>query len=258
MNLAISNLSFTGFEYSALKKLPENIGIEIFYEFGNDFYWNQILKEIYISRTPQGLSMHAPCISNNLADIQNTNYLTIYKNVFSFAAAWHMEYVVVHTNEAFDGDKVTLRQLVKSRLKEILALAATYHVQVLIENVGLYNKHSLLYDQPEFLELLTDLPEADALFDVGHAHINGWNLPEIVHALGNRLKACHLHDNQGALDEHLPIGEGNIEWKPFFESIQASAPTATMVFEYANTNIKNALHNITTVQDQYLTALNNH
>lgn len=252
MKLAISNLSFIGFEYTALKKLPENIGLEIFYEFGNDFYWDQILKELYIARSPQGLSMHAPCISSNLADIQNTNYLTIYKNVFLYAAAWPMEYVVVHTNETVDGDKASLRQLVKDRLKEILALASTYNVPVLIENVGLHNKRTLLYDQTDFLALLADLPEADALLDVGHAHINGWNLPEIVKALGDRLKACHLHDNQGILDEHLPIGEGTIEWKPFFEAIQTSAPTATMVFEYANTDIETALHNINIVKDQYL------
>jgi sugar phosphate isomerase/epimerase len=252
MNLAISNLSFTGFAYSALKKLPENIGLEIFYEFGNDFYWNQILKEIYIDRSPQGLSIHAPCISCNLADVQNKNYLTIYKNVFSFAAAWHMEYVVVHTNEAFDGDKDALRQLVKNRLKEILVLASTYNIKVLIENVGLHNKQTLLYDQQNFLELLTDLPETGALLDVGHAHINGWVLPEITKALGDRLKACHLHDNQGVLDEHLPIGKGSIEWKPLFEAIQDAAPTATMVFEYANTTIENALNNINIVKGQYL------
>lgn len=251
MKLALSNLSFTGFEYSALKKLPENMGLEIFYEFGNDFYWNQILKEIYIDRSPQGLSIHAPCISNNLADVQNINYLTIYKNVFSFAAAWHVEYVVIHTNETFDGDKADLQELVENRLKEILTLASTYQVQVLIENVGLYNKRTLLYDQKEFLKLLSDLPEAGALLDVGHAHINGWILPKIVKELGERLKAFHLHDNQGSLDEHLPIGQGCIKWKPLFEAIQTYAPTTTMVFEYANVNMENALDNINTIKNKY-------
>ena len=37
--------------------------------------------------------------------------------------------------------------------------------------------------------------------------------------LGFRIGQIHIHDNNGFLDEHLPVGEGNFPFRAFFELI---------------------------------------
>jgi len=252
MLLSLSNLSFTGFNYKALKQLPTNLGLEIFYEFGDNFHWERVLTDIYGDRPAENLSIHGPCLGVNLADENNTHYLPLYKNVFAFAAKWKVTFVVVHTNEEFTGEKALVRERVYHRLQELLTLSQEYQVQLLIENVGLRNKKTLLFDLKEYLELLASLSAAGALLDTGHAHINQWDLPHVIEQLGNRLIACHLHDNHGLSDDHLPIHQGTIHWQPLFTALLSFAPKTALVFEYANVDLLTALANIETVSNHYL------
>jgi sugar phosphate isomerase/epimerase len=255
MLLSLSNLSFVGFNYTALKQLPTNLGLEIFYEFGDNFHWERVMREIYANRPLQNLSIHGPCIGSNLAGENDTHYLPLYKNVFAFAAKWKADFVVVHTNEEFKGEKALVRERVHDRLRELLTLSQQHQVQLLIENVGLKDKNTLLFDWQEYLELLSSLPAAGALLDIGHAYINKWNLPNVIQQLGNRLIAYHLHDNHGLSDDHLPIGNGNIDLNPLFTAILSYTPKATLVFEYANVDLQTALANIQTVNNHYLSSI---
>ena len=81
------------------------------------------------------------------------------------------------------------------------------------------------------MALLEVFTEVGVLLDTGHAHVNGWDIPAVIKALGKRLKACHLHDNGGAGDEHLPIGQGSINWEAYFKAIQKHAPKSIQVLE---------------------------
>lgn len=252
MLLSLSNLSFIGFNYPVLKQLPTNLGLEIFYEFGNDFHWERVLKEIYAHQPLENLSIHGPCVGVNLANEHDIHYLDVYKTVFEFAAKWKAKFVVVHTNEEFTGDKTIVQERVRHRLRELLTLSKNYQVQLVIENVGLKPKGTLLFNWKEYLELLFTLPEAGSLIDTGHAHINKWNLVNVIQQLGNRLIAFHLHDNHGLLDDHLPIGLGTINWNVLFAAILSHAPKATLVFEYANVDLPTVLSSIQTVNNHYL------
>ena len=49
-------------------------------------------------------------------------------------------------------------------------------------------------------------------FDFGHAHLAGYNMGDAIRMVGKRLRVTHVHDNHGVLDEHLPVGEGTIDW----------------------------------------------
>ncbi|MDR3592724.1 MAG: sugar phosphate isomerase/epimerase [Negativicutes bacterium] len=255
MRLSLSNLAFCGFESAALRCLPDDIGLELFYEFGNDWFWEQVLKEAYSNRPPDKpwlLSLHAPCIAVNLAAPADRGYLDLYGRTIDFAASWQADFVVVHTNEAYAGDKAASQALVKHRLHELLALADRQQVRLLIENVGLRAKGTLLFDWDDYTELLADLPQAGALLDTGHAYLNGWNMEDAIRILGPRLGAVHLHDNLGASDDHLPVGCGGIAWAPVFASLRRFAPETTLVFEYANIRREEALSGIASTVERYL------
>ena len=55
----------------------------------------------------------------------------------------------------------------------------------------------------------------------------------MAEALGSRLIACHVHDNDGSSDQHLPVGQGTIEWEPFFAALKKLPTPPVLVLEYA-------------------------
>ena len=69
-------------------------------------------------------------------------------------------------------------------------------------------------------------------FDIGH-----WNmfatvtLEEWFSQLGSFIVESHLHDNHGIRDEHLPVGEGDINFAGFFPLLTSYAPSATWTLE---------------------------
>ena len=228
MKFEVSDLLFAGFPKYAMRDLSKEYGIEFFYEFGKDYYWDNEVA----AWGKRSLYIHGPCVAVNLADKSHKNYAKIFAKTFAYAKKIKAGFVVVHTNEGWSGERKQVQNLVIRRLRNVLELGEQYGVQVLIENVGLRPKQSLLFDLPEFMALLDVFPQAGVLLDTGHAHVNGWDIPAVIKTIGKRLVACHLHDNSGQGDEHLPIGQGSIAWEAYFKAIKKYAPKSIQVLEY--------------------------
>ncbi len=228
MQFEVSDLLFPGFPKAAMAALDKRYGIEFFYEFGKDYYWNQQVEDW----GERALSIHAPCVAVNLAAAKQKGYAKVFEKTFAYAQKCNAGFVVVHTNEAIEGEKEILQARVIRRLRQVISLGKSYGVKVLIENVGLRTKGNVLFDLGEYMALFDIFPQAGALIDTGHAHVNGWDIPAVVQALGSRLVACHIHDNDGSGDAHLPVGQGDIDWKAYFAAVKKHAPQAVQVLEY--------------------------
>ncbi len=69
------------------------------------------------------------------------------------------------------------------------------------------------------MEELTDLcdgfhdPAIGICYDFGHANLTGGFHRHNLNRIGHRLKAVHVQDNHGELDEHLMPFFGSIDWK---------------------------------------------
>ena len=75
-------------------------------------------------------------------------------------------------------------------------------------------------------------PNLKLCLDVGHANIWSKLHPaQWVEQLGTRIYHIHLHDNHGADDEHLPIGEGTIDFDSIFMSIKKYTPETVVSLE---------------------------
>ena len=48
--------------------------------------------------------------------------------------------------------------------------------------------------------------------DIGHAHYSGTPLETWFDVLGPSIACLHLSDNMGRFDDHLPLGDGGIDW----------------------------------------------
>ena len=98
---------------------------------------------------------------------------------------------------------------------DLLPLIQAANTTVVLEN---------MWDPcPDYLADLLDAvksPLLQACIDTGHTNLfsrvplKGW-----VERLGKHLRYVHLTDNHGGWDEHLAIGDGSIDFEPFFRAL---------------------------------------
>ncbi|MGH7563299.1 MAG: sugar phosphate isomerase/epimerase family protein, partial [Gemmatimonadota bacterium] len=111
--------------------------------------------------------------------------------------------------------------------ERLVGLAADAGMRLLLENMFEPTPRVLL-------ELRDQLDGRHVGFtlDVGHLHVYGTVSPETWwRELGGAILEVHLHDNDMFGDDHLPIGQGAIDWKRAFEDLFRFAPEAIKVIE---------------------------
>jgi sugar phosphate isomerase/epimerase len=90
-------------------------------------------------------------------------------------------------------------------------------------------------DSPEaILKLLNamDSPSFGYCFDVGHFRLfSKVTMEEWFRQLGKRIIEVHIHDNNGGRDEHLPPGEGDIDFTKFFSLLRNSSSDVIYTIE---------------------------
>lgn len=127
--------------------------------------------------------------------------------------------------------KETAKERACQALRELVEFNRGRGLRLLVENVG--DTDTSLFTQQEFAGFLEGFPsEVGYLVDVGHAHLNGWDIPQLLSAVKDRLFAVHLHDNNGSADQHLPIGQGSIDWAPIFSVLRTVEHDVNLVLEY--------------------------
>jgi len=85
---------------------------------------------------------------------------------------------------------------------------------------------------PEELLRMTEGTEIGICLDVGHANTTG-NLDEFL-AMLPHIRNIHIHDNRGERDEHLPLGEGGIDFDTVLRRISSSGYGHGLVIESEN------------------------
>ena len=102
-------------------------------------------------------------------------------------------------------------------MQPVIDYAKSLGVKVALENLCTFPDHiEKFYPQTSFdlKKLINALGEnVCAVWDFGHAHLNGNNQVKDVLYLGEKLKATHVHSNRLEQDTHaLPLS-GTTEWK---------------------------------------------
>ena len=100
--------------------------------------------------------------------------------------------------------------------RELLPIAKSFGVKIAAENMWLWDKiedHAVFAacsNQADFVTHINAVnsPDFVACLDIGHAEMRGLgtSAPDMIRALGTRLQAIHLHDNDRWHDSHeLPF-----------------------------------------------------
>jgi sugar phosphate isomerase/epimerase len=90
-------------------------------------------------------------------------------------------------------------------------------------------------EEPSVLKALIeaiDSPRIGHCFDVGHWNLfHNVSMAEWFAELGGRILHSHVHDNHGLHDDHLPIGDGMIDFDEYFRLMRSYAPEASYAIE---------------------------
>lgn len=94
---------------------------------------------------------------------------------------------------------------------------------------------NIFEDTPDTLAILLDELDSPWLghcFDVGHWNLfSSTPLEEWFDRLGRHIRHIHLHDNRGKADDHLPIGQGVIDFTLLFKQISGLEKRPSMTLE---------------------------
>lgn len=111
-----------------------------------------------------------------------------------------------------------------------------------LESLSVFAKHRgvtiAIENKPDELSCPTSLHQfiqethlqVKYCFDTGHAHIEG-GVAAGFEAMRDRVVTVHVHDNHGDKDEHLPPGEGSIDWHAAFAGFAAAQEMPALVME---------------------------
>ena len=169
-------------------------------------------------------SVHAPSININLASLNPTILKASLKTVLkavTFAAEINADLIISHVGRLsndypYKYVKKSLKNALKT-LSKINKKSTDLNVTFTIENDHKSGDY-ILAGYPKQLSYLIENIGCKLTFDVGHANTLG--KPEkFIKELKDHIVNVHLHDNNGENDEHLPIGNGNINFQKVLDSL---------------------------------------
>jgi len=147
---------------------------------------------------------------------------------------------VIHTSFGegpyrYPEDKEAYFAANKPFFQALIPAMERYGVQVLLENSCEVNTQGAYFpitgqDLNEMIAFL-DHPMFGAVWDIGHAHIQGLNQREEMVTIGKNLKAVHIHDNNGRRDQHQTVFNGTLDWDSFLRGIRDSGFEGPFTYE---------------------------
>jgi len=121
----------------------------------------------------------------------------------------------------------TWMALAKEFFPPLIEHAARINCRLAIENI--------YEESPDTLVQLAEGLDSEWFghcFDAGHWHLFGRRpMAEWLEAIGPKLFHLHLHDNHGRADEHLPVGEGTIDFTPLQDYLRETPTLPSMTLE---------------------------
>lgn len=99
---------------------------------------------------------------------------------------------------------------------------------------NMYPKYHSFFDPSHFAQIFTEFPNLKMTLDTGHANIDDpekKRLYEFVQRFPDRIGHIHVSDNLGKSDDHLRVGQGNINFKKFVKLLKQAGYDDTITLE---------------------------
>lgn len=156
----------------------------------------------------------------------------IYKREADFCLDLGGDLIVVHPSPArapTESLETKYAQLRRS-FDELGRFGATASVTYAFENMPPY--HPVGDDLARLVREINEAadPRIVFLLDTGHAHMS-CGLVEAVRIAGNAIKYTHVHDNDGAIDNHILPYRGTTPWSAFGDALNEAGYEGVFLLE---------------------------
>ena len=198
----------------------ENLGIdyaELVHQFPSENIDADILESYNLK-----YSIHSPFMDVNIAALQDKSRLNSIKQIkdsIDLANKINAEAVVIHPGLApFLANKYFLDKVYETAnnsIKELGEYGRDLGVLATIENMPTFD--GMLYNNMEDLHNLLTSLDMSMTLDIGHANHSGYSPDQMIF---DSIKHIHIHDIMGDDDTHLPLGEGNIQFKDIINTFE--------------------------------------
>ena len=192
---------------------------------------------------------HAPfpsCLPD--AELTNANIIEVLKNTIRACDYINCRNLIIHPffygyeKRLSEADEWALNIECYSRL---IPVAREYGVTICLENMfsGFRGKLyaaccSNIDTAARYVDELNRIAGGEDTFgfclDTGHALLCGLDIKQFMITLGKRIRAFHIHDNNGINDQHIAPYMGILDWNAFVEGLKAIHYTSTLSFETFN------------------------
>lgn len=188
---------------------------EIFSEIDHSVVGRESEISELVSSAGLSCSVHAPICDLNVASFSDRlREASIAETcaVVASSAEIGAKTVTIHPGLASMSVNNTSERAVqrtKRSMRVFDMMQREYGVPLAIENMP--NVPIFLGITAEALADIVDGTDLGICFDIGHANTSG-QIDAMIDTFGDRIVNVHIHDNNGQRDEHLTIGDGNIDF----------------------------------------------
>ncbi len=153
-----------------------------------------------------------------------------FKEFIDLAHGLGARYLIIHCGVYFRQFRPRVEECLIQTLKEAAGYAERWRIPLLVENMNRIpstpagKPWDLSFEPPEISYLGVTVEELVEIFNkvkspflgfslnVAHTHLLKGGFPPFLEALGDKLGNVQISDNNGITDEHLPVGEGTVDF----------------------------------------------
>lgn len=160
-------------------------------------------------------SVHAPICDLNvgaLTDRLMEASVEVLRDTIRSASEIDAVTVTIHpglSSMSVNDTEVRASERARRSMKVLEKAGEEYGVTLAIENMPIFP--FFLGRTASSLADIVDGTDLGICFDIGHANTMG-QIDAMVETFGDRIVNVHIHDNHGQRDEHLTIGDGDIDF----------------------------------------------
>lgn len=213
-----------------------HLGVELTAFTHDDAYWGKLCD--LMPRLSCPVTFHGPYVQIEATSDLNSEahrwLMESYGRVFALAAKYHAGHVVFHySQKQFAEDtRQQAQDNAYAVMKKLTAQASEQGVFCVIENLCRQKQGIHLFSNDEYNEIFQRIPQASALIDIGHAHVNGLDIERFLYTYRDRVKGFHIHNNDGRTDQHMDYHQGTADIRQIMHWAAVYTPHAHMVLEY--------------------------
>lgn len=150
------------------------------------------------------------------------------------------EYCVIHCGYHFSQYKDTVMESLFKTFRPAARLAEELDLPLVIENMNVVHADSeMVYlgvTVEELNQVFNEVPSTHLglALDIGHANLLQGGVTPWIEAFPEKIFHLHLSDNDGLLDQHLAVGDGDIDFQAAFDALKSVGFSGTATLEVGN------------------------